>query len=96
MMWYYGSGWGGMLWMGVSMLFWTLLLGLVIWLLVRWITRQSTAGSSPFVGTPPNPPSALEILRQRYARGEIDEATYTKMRGFLEETRVQEDRLQQV
>lgn len=96
MMWYYGPGWGGMLWMGLGGLFWTLLLGLAIWLLVRWITRQSTMGSSPSAGTPPNPPSALEILRQRYARGEIDEATYTKMRGFLEETKVQDDRLQQV
>lgn len=96
MMWYYGSGWAGMLWMGLSMLFWTLLLGLVIWLLVRWITRQSRAGNLPSAGTPVNSPSALEILRQRYARGEIDEATFTKMSGFLEETKVQDDRLQQV
>jgi putative membrane protein len=85
-----------MLGMGLSMLFWTLLLGLLIWLLVRWITRQSAVGSPPSAGTPANQPSALEILRQRYARGEIDEATYTKMRGFLEETKIQDDRLQQV
>ena len=96
MMWYYGSGWAGMLWMGLSMLFWTLLLGLVIWLLVRWITRQSTVGSPPYAGTPPNPPSALEILRQRYARGEVDEETFIRMRAHLEETKVPDDRLRHV
>jgi putative membrane protein len=29
-------------------------------------------------------PSALEILRQRYARGEIDATTYQQMRERLE------------
>lgn len=95
MMWYYGPGWGGMLGMGLSMLFWTLLLGLLIWLLVRWITRQNTIASFQSPGTPPNPPSALEILRQRYARGEIDTETFKAMRAHLEESPVADDRLQQ-
>lgn len=96
MMWYYGTGWGGMLWMGLGSLFWLIVLGLAIWLLVRWITRQQAIINPPAPGTPPNPPSALEILRQRYARGEIDEATFTRMRNHLEEAKVQEDRLQHV
>ena len=96
MMWYYGPGWGGMLWMGLGSLFWLILLGLAIWLLVRWITRQQMVASPPSPGTPLNPPSAMEILRQRYARGEIDEATFTRMHNHLEETKVQDDRLQPV
>ncbi len=35
---------------------------------------------------PPQGPSALEILRQRYARGEIDAATFEQMRERLEST----------
>jgi uncharacterized membrane protein len=35
---------------------------------------------------PPVQPSALDILRQRYARGEIDAATFDHMRERLEAT----------
>ena len=35
-------------------------------------------------GMPPVQPSALETLRQRYARGEIDADTYEQMRERLE------------
>jgi hypothetical protein len=56
------------LWMIVGGLFWLAALGLLIWALVRWL------GSRP--QTPPPGPSALEILRQRYARGEIGTATF--------------------
>jgi putative membrane protein len=79
MMWGYGTayGWGGMLIMLLSMLFWFALLGALIWALVRWVTRSGVSS-----GTPGNP-SALEILRQRYARGEIDDATFARMRQQL-------------
>lgn len=96
MMWGYGYGWQGMLWMGLGSLFWLVLLGLAIWLLVRWLTRNSNPATLPYPGTPPTPPSALEMLRQRYARGEIDTETFQRMRAQLEETKVQEDRLQRV
>jgi uncharacterized membrane protein len=35
-------------------------------------------------GVRPVQPSAMEILRQRYARGEIDAATFDQMRERLE------------
>ena len=81
--WDMGPGWGGMFWMGLGSLFWLIVLGLAIWLLVRWLTqsRYPTTPSAP--GTPPPPPSAMEILRQRYARGEIDAATFENMRERL-------------
>jgi len=52
------------------------------WALIRWFERKAPAPGS---STPANA-SALEILRQRYARGEIDTATYEQMREQLQVT----------
>ena len=79
---YYGSGlgWGGVLLMTLSMVFWFAVLGLLIWALVRWVTHYSAPrGLSPLQGM-----SAREILEQRYARGEIDGATFEQMRERLD------------
>jgi putative membrane protein len=78
MMYGYSWSWGGMLLMMLSWVFWFVLLGLLLWALFRWLGARI-----------PNQPtstgvSASEILRQRYARGEIDEATYERMRQQLE------------
>lgn len=81
MMWGYGWGWPGFLWMGLGSLLWIALLGLAIWALVRLISNRSST-SNPLLNTPG--PTAMEILRQRYARGEIDEATFARMREQLE------------
>ena len=79
MMWGYGTTytWGGMFLMLLSMLFWFALLGALIWGLVHWLTSRSAAS------TMPGSPSALEILQQRYARGELDDATFKRMRQQL-------------
>jgi len=76
----YGLGWGGVLLMMLSMLFWFAVLGVLIWALVRWITNSA----SPRSGGPVQDMSAREILEQRYARGEIDAATFDQMRERLE------------
>ena len=84
MMYGYSWSWGGMLLMVLNWVFWFVLLGLLLWALFRWLGARS-----------PNQPtntgvSATEILRQRYARGEIDEATYERMRQQLESSAARE------
>lgn len=81
MMW--GYGWNGMgsLWMILGSLFWLAILGVVIWALVRLFSRRADANATPPVGTGP---TALDILSQRYARGEIDATTFAQMRERLE------------
>jgi putative membrane protein len=78
-MWGDGFGWWNMLWMLVPLLLIAVLIGLAIWALAR--------GRSPLI-EPREPavhePSALDILRQRYARGEIDTPTFEEMRARLE------------
>jgi putative membrane protein len=82
MMWWYGYGWGPMLLMLLSMLFWVAVIALVVWALIRWAGPRAPGGGTSPSG--PAGPSAMEILRQRYARGEIDTATFDHMRERLE------------
>ena len=77
--WYYGmmgGGWG-MLFMIISMiLFWGLIIGGII-LLVRFIFPSVSSGMKPSQ-------DALEILKQRYARGEIEKEEFdAKKRDLL-------------
>jgi putative membrane protein len=65
-----GMGWGWMLMSAGTLVFIVLIAG-VVWLLVR--STGTGAGGSP---TAAPGDSAREILTQRYARGEIDDAEY--------------------
>ena len=81
MMWGYGYGWFGLFWL----VLWIVLLGFVIWGLVQWMgNRGASSPFQPWTRHPPAESSALEILRQRYARGEIDATTFDQMRERLE------------
>ena len=64
----------------------------LLFLGIRWLLRQggSQAGTPPPLTPPapsmpaaPRPDDPLEILRQRYARGEIDEEEYERRRRTL-------------
>ena len=69
-------------------IFWIVILALLILSVIRWASfrrRHAPFYNQPF-GMPPTQPSALEILRQRYARGEIDATTFDQMRERLEAT----------
>ena len=79
----WGNEWSWLmgLWMVVGSLFSLALLGVLIWALVRWLGSRAPTPTMPPAGSGP---SALEILRQRYARGEIDTTTFEQMRERLE------------
>lgn len=64
--------------------FWIILLVALVWALVSWLNRKNMPMFGYHTTPPPSQPSALEILRQRYARGEIDDVTFQQMRERLE------------
>ncbi len=82
MMWS-GSGWFGMIF---GLLFMILVFALVVALavfLVRWLGDGPMRGST---GKGPTTEStALDILKQRYARGEIDKEEFEERRRILNE-----------
>jgi len=73
-----GWGWGHMIFGGFMMiLFWGAIIALVV-LLVRWLGGGPTHGpASPRHRTP------LEILQERFAKGEIDKEEYEERRRLL-------------
>lgn len=91
MMWGYDFGWGGMLLMSFGSILWIALLVVLVWAVIRWLERRTTTPTSLAQETPTSSPSALEILQQRYARGEIDTATYEQMRERLVASELREN-----
>jgi putative membrane protein len=81
MMWGYPYFGSMMAWMAIWSIVWLVVVGVLIWALVRWVSGRTSAPGGTASG-----PSALEILRQRYARGEIDATTFDQMRERLEAT----------
>ena len=62
------GGWGNYGWIMMlgSSIFWLLILAAVVWVLVRLFQGRTFTGE-------PHRDNAQEILRARFARGEIDE-----------------------
>ncbi|HZR40572.1 MAG TPA: SHOCT domain-containing protein [Ktedonobacteraceae bacterium] len=81
MMWGYGFGWFSMTLMMLGSTIWIALLIVLTWALIRWLNNRTAKPLQPGGG-----PTAMEILRQRYARGEIDTATFEHTRERLEAT----------
>ncbi len=89
----FSHGFGGPFWFhllgaGLTTLVWLGLLGLLIWAVLRLARGRSGAlAGAPWQGygiPPTREPSATEILRQRYARGEIDAETFQQMMERLQ------------
>lgn len=78
-----GYGFGAFGWL-FMILFWVVVIGLGIWLVAR-IFPQATSTLPPtnVGGQNQREESALEIVKRRYARGEISEAEYEEMRRTL-------------
>ncbi len=81
----YGDYWGGMGWGGHTVgwlfmfLFWVLIIVATV-AAVRWLT-----GGTPMRDGKSSPQSAVDILRERYARGEIDREEFQQRKRDLEQ-----------
>jgi putative membrane protein len=81
-----GAGFGAfglmaVVWFVLSIAFTVLLVALVI-LGIRWLLR-SLNSSSPAASSPRAEDAALAVLRERFARGEIDADEYEQRRRTL-------------
>ena len=76
-----GLGWYGTGWLGiVFMVAWWVAVLIAVIALVKWIFFHGENRTTAASGVE----NALEILKKRYARGEIDKAQYLAMKHDLE------------
>ncbi len=70
--------------MGLGSALWAVLLTALVWGLVHWLQSVHTATvASGWRDAGVRPTPAREMLRERYARGEIDAATFEEMVTLL-------------
>ncbi len=85
MMWMQGYGGGaGFVW-GLMWISFVILVVALLVLAVRWFLRSERSQGGPGGGPPVGGTSQtpLDILRERYARGEIDDDEYERRRAKL-------------
>ncbi len=76
----WGNGWGGMIFGPLMMIVFIALTVAVVVLVVRWL--GGVGGGGPAQGAKPK--AALEILEERFARGEIDKDEFEDRRRALQ------------
>lgn len=79
----WSDGWGGMFMGGGMMVVFMLIVIVAIVLLVRGMSGGSGSGGNGSAGSR----TALDILNERYARGEIDTAEYSERKKAITEGR---------
>lgn len=86
---WHGGGWGmmgpgimgGFGWMWFMPIFFIIFWGLVIWGIVALV--RGLSGSRGSDSAPPTADSALEVLKKRYARGDISKEEYEEKKKDL-------------
>jgi len=68
-------GFGGMMWYG--WIFWIIIIGIVVYLIVKLANRGSAGSNNQMNETP------LDILKKRYARGEISKEEFESTKKDL-------------
>ena len=63
----------------VMLVVWAVIIGIIV-LLAIWLFRQAAPALTP----PASRPRALEILKERYARGELSREQYEEMKREIE------------
>ncbi len=72
---WYNWGFNGM-WL--NWIFWLVIIGLIVWLILTNGKRYNTEKNIPFDNETP-----LDILKKRYARGEINKEQFEQMKKDL-------------
>ncbi len=80
-----GFGFGGMLFGGLLMLlFWVLIIGGAIWLVVTLVRgNQGASNSHSSASAPLGGQTLLDVLKMRYAKGEITKEQFEDMKRDL-------------
>lgn len=79
----YGSCWAGGWGMGmmIMMVVWVVLIVLGIYALIKWVSHMRPPGSHERLG--PTEKTAMQMLDERYARGELDREDFLQRREDL-------------
>jgi putative membrane protein len=81
MMW--DGGWNGMFFGPLFMILALAAVIAIVVLLVRWLSASGTEVRPPYQS--PSAPTPLDILKERFARGEIDKEEFEERRRVLDQ-----------
>lgn len=76
----WGGGWYGMFFGPMMMVLFVAAIVIIVVLLVRWLGGTSHGPAM----LPPSAKTPLDLLKERFARGEIDKEEYEERRRILE------------